>query len=733
LPNILLPFHLLTDALMTLSTSTDRNTQPASEWVDALPAGAHLDGFEVERVIGSSGFGIVYLARDLALDCQVAIKEYLPASIARRGDRLDVVLRDAQHADGYQQGLRAFMQEAQMLARCDHPSLLRVTRLWQAQGTAYRAMPYYVGRNLLDLRHGLSTPPDEGWLRALLDDLTGALEVVHDTGLVHRRVMPANILVRADDRPVLLDFDAVRYTLVSDKAQSLMAALDPSYAPESARPAQPELPQTAASDLHALAATIHFCITGQSPALAGGPGARRDSLEQVLSRLRSAHPGLNYSRSFVSAIDRALDADSTQWPRTAAEFRSWLRGDVVSPPSKLDLSSFLGADEPEVPDPLAEKAAKPDPDVPLKRARPSSAALDAAEAAIHAAALASAKLPAAKPQGIGPKATAPAPAFATNPPASGAGSEKTPPTAIAKDDEEGDSRLEFFPTFDPLPGSDFPSQRAKPSATTPRPAREPAMQRAGMRMGEPTFDAPAFDEPRRARAVALQRRSSGMLPWGIGLVVLGAALFGAWKVQEQRRSDRVLIELAKSASPSDFAMPGAAPATPADTPSPSTQSSTTEADSLAADSLAAEESEVASIRELPPTPASPSTGTRPAPSSNTTRPDASPASAGLPRPSPNDALASTQVADVALPDEPTSAGPTRSSAPPAPAPKTHERTTEKAEPRAPVEAVARSPREACGTRSQFALYRCMQVQCARGQWSQHTSCKRLRESDDVEG
>src|SRR5687768_9964922 len=154
---------------------------------DALLPATRLEEFEIERVIGTSGFGLVYLANDEAFERRVAIKEYLPDTLAMRGsDGMQVVLRASAHADAFERGRRAFIEEAQLLARCHHPSLVHVQRHWESNGTVYRAMPFYPGQTLLELREAMDAPPDEASLRALLEGLLGALEKLHEAGALHR-------------------------------------------------------------------------------------------------------------------------------------------------------------------------------------------------------------------------------------------------------------------------------------------------------------------------------------------------------------------------------------------------------------------------------------------------------------------------------------------------------------------------------------------------------------------
>ncbi len=103
--------------------------QPASH--AALPKGTRLQEFQVVEVVGEGGFGIVYLADDLQLHRSVAIKEYMPASLASRGTGESVVVRSEQHMDTFQAGMKSFISEARMLAQFKHPALVEVLRFWE--------------------------------------------------------------------------------------------------------------------------------------------------------------------------------------------------------------------------------------------------------------------------------------------------------------------------------------------------------------------------------------------------------------------------------------------------------------------------------------------------------------------------------------------------------------------------------------------------------------------------
>jgi serine/threonine protein kinase len=114
----------------------------------ALPRGTRLGEFEVRHVLGVGGFGIVYLAFDHALERELAVQEYLPATLVVRTETMHVTLRSQSDADTFALGLKSFVNEARLLAHFDHPSLLTVLRFWEANGTAYMARPVLRGHTV---------------------------------------------------------------------------------------------------------------------------------------------------------------------------------------------------------------------------------------------------------------------------------------------------------------------------------------------------------------------------------------------------------------------------------------------------------------------------------------------------------------------------------------------------------------------------------------------------------
>ena len=315
-------------------TDEDRRTIKAAAELrpeqdgNALPKGTLLDEFEIIRVLGVGGFGIVYLALDRVLLRNVAIKEYLPGALASR-DRSDrVTVRSSGRIETFALGLESFMNEARMLANFDHPSLVKVHRFWKANGTAYMAMQYYDGPTLKDVRGSMAAPPDEAWLRALLEPLLGALEVLHKESVYHRDISPDNILLLADGRPVLLDFGSAR-RVISNSTQALTAILKPNFAPLEQYGDEAGMPQGAWTDLYALGATLHHSVTGKVPM----PAVMR-SIHDDLTRMDGSPMLAPGDHRLPAIIDWMLALAPQDRPQTVAAVRQALGGEIEVPVRK---------------------------------------------------------------------------------------------------------------------------------------------------------------------------------------------------------------------------------------------------------------------------------------------------------------------------------------------------------------------------------------------------------------
>ncbi len=316
----------------------------------ALPRGTLLnDKFRVQRVIGVGGFGIVYLAHDEMSDVDVAIKEYMPASLAGRTKTMHVSLSSQSNAETFALGLKSFWNEARLLAkfRDEHLPLLKVYDAFQANGTAYMVMPVLRGRTAHQLRREMTKPPTERWLRTLLTDLLPALDRLHAENVYHRDIAPDNIQIDINGKPVLMDLGAARH-VISNRTQSITAILKPGYAPIEQYGESEKLRQGPWTDIYALGATLHFLLLNKSPASAT---ARIFDTGTPLV----AHDLPGCSPAFLRVIDWMLEPRPEARPQSVEQLRTAL--------FDSDDATVMMAPKRTVPPPVA-RAASPQPPPP---------------------------------------------------------------------------------------------------------------------------------------------------------------------------------------------------------------------------------------------------------------------------------------------------------------------------------------------------------------------------------
>lgn len=150
-------------------------------------ADRRLAGCRILREIGQGGFGVVYLAQDITLERQVAIK-VLSAHLAAKRDILEIFLREARAA-----------------ARLKHPNIIQVYAAGEEEGCHFIAMEYVEGMTLGQvLKKG---PVDGRWACQILLEVARAVDFSHQKGLIHRDIKPSNVMVEYEtDRPVVMDF-----------------------------------------------------------------------------------------------------------------------------------------------------------------------------------------------------------------------------------------------------------------------------------------------------------------------------------------------------------------------------------------------------------------------------------------------------------------------------------------------------------------------------------------------
>ena len=228
-----------------------------------LPPGTMLLGrYLVGRALGEGGFGITYIGLDLRLELRVAIKEYFPTDRGTRMSQVSLCVTQLMGAedDGFQRGKERFLYEARTLARMEkQPEIVTVRDYFEENGTAYIVMEYVEGTTFKSWvkQNGGRIPPEE--LFSTIEPLFGALDAVHRSGLIHRDISPDNLMLE-NGMVRLLDFGCARES--AGGAKTMTVALKHGFAPVEQYQYKGQGPWT---DIYSLAATIYYCLTGETP------------------------------------------------------------------------------------------------------------------------------------------------------------------------------------------------------------------------------------------------------------------------------------------------------------------------------------------------------------------------------------------------------------------------------------------------------------------------------------
>ncbi|MCG7520035.1 serine/threonine-protein kinase [Ruegeria sp. Ofav3-42] len=295
--------------------------------IEGLQPGAKLlrGQYEILRFISNGGFGITYLARD-SLEREVVIKECYPGALCRRnGDLVEPV------EPGYKDDLRSiidlFIQEARNHARLVHPNIVDVHQVFEDNDTAYIAMDYIRGCDLLDYVENPDNKTGPDFIVQVTEKMLSAVSFIHQSGMLHRDISPDNILIDENGDPVLIDFGAAREQAANQSAALLtLRVIKDGYSPHEFYVRGAE--QGPSSDLYVLAATLYHAISGERP-IDGQTrlNAFNNGQDDPYSPLAGRFEG--YPDGFLEAIDKAMEVHATDRLQTALDWLRMFRGPSV--------------------------------------------------------------------------------------------------------------------------------------------------------------------------------------------------------------------------------------------------------------------------------------------------------------------------------------------------------------------------------------------------------------------
>ena len=262
-----------------------------------LPRGTLIVDYRVEAVLGRGGMSVVYLAEDLRLKRQVALKLLAPA-----------LAEDERFRE-------RFLSESELAASLDHANVIPVYEAGEAEGSLYIAMRYVEGSDL-KARLGDGPLSDEETV-ALVVQVGGALDAAHERGLVHGDVKPSNVLIDGHGHAYLADFGLTKRLgdepSPAGEAQ-LMGTID-YVAPEQIRGDQVD----GRADIYSLGCLLYECLTGRQPFKRGNdaavlyahledePPATGSAADPVIAKALAKDPDDRY-QTCAELVEAARDA-----------------------------------------------------------------------------------------------------------------------------------------------------------------------------------------------------------------------------------------------------------------------------------------------------------------------------------------------------------------------------------------------------------------------------------------
>jgi serine/threonine protein kinase len=271
-----------------------------------LPEGTQLENYRILRMLAAGGFSFVYLAHD-EKETPVAIKEYRIAE--------DDPVK-------FNHGMRCFFEEGRALARMSHPNIVRVLNFFRGNDTVYLVMRYERGRSLAEHVRQRRGALDEAWVRGTFVELLNGLREVHSNKLMHLDIKPANVYIRNDGTPLLIDFGAARQTLTVDGLK-----LPPMYTPGFASPEHhaDRAKLGPWSDIYSVGATLYACLTAQAP-----PAAEERMERDRYVSARRAGAG-KFSAELLDTVDWCLRLDHLERPQSVFALQKALTGEKPPP------------------------------------------------------------------------------------------------------------------------------------------------------------------------------------------------------------------------------------------------------------------------------------------------------------------------------------------------------------------------------------------------------------------
>ena len=289
-----------------------------------LQVGTILHGtYRIERYLSSGGFGNTYVVTNLQFGETLALKEfYLKGICQRDGNSTTISVSNAENTNSFEQQREKFKKEARRLRSLSNPHIVKVYDLFEENGTAYYVMDYVDGENLSTRLKRTNAPLAESEVRNYLNQILDGLEAIHNAGMLHLDIKPANIMVDSHNVVKLIDFGASKQqSTVGGATMSTGISYTNGYAPKE-QMAQSYNKFGPWTDFYALGATMYKLLTNQDP-----PSVS-DLSEDETEDKHLALPMPNVSEKMKKLVVWMMQENRLKRPKCVGEFKTKKIGKV---------------------------------------------------------------------------------------------------------------------------------------------------------------------------------------------------------------------------------------------------------------------------------------------------------------------------------------------------------------------------------------------------------------------
>ena len=301
-----------------------------------LQVGTILHGtYKIESYLASGGFGNTYLAKNIEFDETYAIKEFFVKGVCQRdGNSTTISVSNAENTNSFEQQREKFKKEARRLRSLSNPHIVKVYDLFEENGTAYYVMDYVDGESLSARLKRTNTPLAESEVRNYLNQILDGLEAIHNEGMFHLDIKPANIMVDSHDVVKLIDFGASKQqSTVGGATMSTGISYTNGYAP-SEQMAQSYDKFGPWTDFYALGATVYKLLTNQDPSSVS------DLSEDETEDKHLALPMPNISEEMKKLVVWMMQVNRLKRPKNVGEIRRILLQSSVATSNSEDIKAF---------------------------------------------------------------------------------------------------------------------------------------------------------------------------------------------------------------------------------------------------------------------------------------------------------------------------------------------------------------------------------------------------------